>query len=360
MAKDYSTEIDLGVDNNSHTKLIKMCGHDKGVLDVGCSSGHLARALIERGCTVSGVEINPEAAQRAAEVCDRVVVGDLDLIELTDEFAGQLFDVILFGDVLEHLKSPQKVLNEARMLLAPGGFIGLSVPNVAHISIRLMLLKGEFNYQDVGILDDTHLRFYTRRSLCSMLESCGYIVDHLDWTEERISEDTLREALDPLGLNDIGPIAERFASPDSVAFQYVARAFPATEQERIRRMAEDKVKAERRVAELEREATGLRQFAQAASDLEAQYAKITDGYHRLEQELDRRAEYCQTFEHLAEEHASQLANRETQVRELEAELAACREQAWQARSEVLSLREELAMRLTARLRRRLANRRSTT
>jgi 2-polyprenyl-3-methyl-5-hydroxy-6-metoxy-1,4-benzoquinol methylase len=356
MAKDYSIEIDLSVENSSYTKLVAMCGRDKKVLDVGCSSGHLSRALAERGCVVSGVDINGDAARRAAETCDRVVVGDLDLIELTREFEGAEFDVILFGDVLEHLKSPQKTLNAARELLAPGGFIGLSVPNIAHTSIRLMLLKGEFNYQDMGILDDTHLRFYTRKSLRDLVESCGYIVDHLDWTEYRIPEEQLREAFDPLCLNDISAIIEKFASPESVAFQYVIKAFPATEQAQVKRMSEEKVKAEQRVAELERDIATYRKIAEAAESVRPHYEKTIHAYHELEQEIARRSEHLRALEEQAGRHGSDIAARDTRIRELEELLACCREETWQARSDVLRLREELNMRLTARLRRRLEDR----
>jgi len=354
MSKDYFAEVDLSVENSAHTKLIAMCGSDKRVLDVGCSSGHLAAALAERGCVVAGVELDPAAAARAALACDKVVIGDLDSIDLGREFRDARFDVILFGDVLEHLKCPQTTLTQARGLLTPGGFVGgASVPNIAHASVRLMLLKGEFNYEDLGILDDTHLRFFTMKTLRDLFESCGYIVDSLDWTELRIHEESLREALDPLGINDISGIIETFAAPDAVALQYIVKAFAATEEAQVRRLSEQKVSAERRAAVLERDMGGFRDAAESSAAMMARYEKTVESYRQLEEEIERRGERLKVVEERLRLHDSELAARDANIRELEGRLADSRNETWRARSEALGLREELQMRFTARLRRRL-------
>ncbi len=353
MSKDYSAKVDLSFENSSHTKMIAMCGSDKTVLDVGCHSGGLAAALAERGCVVAGVELDPAAAARAALVCDRVVVGDLDTIDLRREFGDTRFDVILFGDVLEHLKSPQTTLIQARGLLAPGGFVAASVPNIAHATIRLMLLKGEFNYENMGILDDTHLRFFTMKSVRDLFEGSGYIVDSMDWTEWRLPEESLKEALDPLGINDISGIAEAFAAPDAVAFQYVVKAFAATEEAQVRTLSEQKVSAERRVAELERDMVGLKNVAESSTDVMARYQKTVESYRQLEEEIEMRGERLKVVEEQLRLHDAEVATRDRYIRELEERLADSHNETWRARSEALGLREELQMRFTARLRRRL-------
>lgn len=278
--KNYSAKIGLSNMNNSHSKLVMMCGYDKRVLDIGCSYGHLAMALKERGCTVVGVELDPEAASEASTICERVIVGDLDQLDLQSELRGESFDVALFGDVIEHLKSPQRLLTEIRTLLAPGGFIGVSVPNIAHASIRLMLMRGEFSYSDLGILDDTHLRFFTKKSICDLLTGSGYIVDSVDWTEVEVRERELKESIKP-PLKDLVEVAKSFSGPESIAFQYVIKASPANEPERVMELSRDKMLAERRVAELESAQAVFEDLKKHANGLEAERENLIEAIQQL-------------------------------------------------------------------------------
>ena len=277
MGKAYETEIDLSDANNASTKQILMTGTGKRVVEFGCSTGYVSRILKERGCYVVGIEVDPDAAARAREVCDRVKVGDLDELDLASELGGETFDVGLFGEVLEHLKYPQRVLMQTRQLLAPGGYVVVSVPNIAHASIRLALLRGEFNYEEMGILDDTHLKYYTRKSIVELLEGCGFMINELDWTEQRIAESRLRETLDPLGLTNMEEVVKAFSSPDSVAFQYVIKASPAGEPGQLEKLSEDKVAAERRARQLEKELRDLKVVVDYSRELEEMIEK-KNGY----------------------------------------------------------------------------------
>jgi len=128
--------------------MVEMVGSNKNVLDVGCATGYLAKTLKAFGNTVTGLEYDPEAAERARQFADKVVVADLDHSDLTDVLAGETFDVIVFGDVLEHLRDPLPPLRQARSLLAPGGYIVISIPNVAHGDVRMSLLLGRFTYRN--------------------------------------------------------------------------------------------------------------------------------------------------------------------------------------------------------------------
>ena len=141
-------------------------GGGRRLLDVGAAHGLLSRQLTARGWRVTGLEADPEAARAGAQHCERMIVVNLDQ-ELPALESG--FDAIVYADVLEHLVDPPGVLHALNRLLAPGGFVIISVPNIAHLWIRLLLLVGRFDYLDRGILDRTHLRFFTERSLRTML-----------------------------------------------------------------------------------------------------------------------------------------------------------------------------------------------
>jgi len=148
------------------------------VLDVGCGAGALGAALREeRGIEVMGLELSPDAAARARERLDAVVVADLD--DLDDlPFDRGSFDAMVFGDVLEHLRDPHRLLRVLRPWLADDGALVLSVPNVGHWSVVLPLLtKDRWHYEDAGLLDRTHVHFFTLTEAELMLRECGFTVE---------------------------------------------------------------------------------------------------------------------------------------------------------------------------------------
>ena len=166
--------------HRAHAKLLEAVGSGNRVLDVGCSSGYLARPLAARGNTVVGIELDAGAAREAEEYCERVLVGDVETMELAlDE---RSFDVVLLGDVIEHLREPVDTLRRLRRFLRPGGRLVLSTPNVANWAIRLSLLGGRWRYTDRGILDRTHTHLFTRATLREAIESAGYVVDRIDFS----------------------------------------------------------------------------------------------------------------------------------------------------------------------------------
>ncbi len=166
--------------HGGHVKLLALVGSDKRVLDVGCSSGYFARPLVERGCTVVGIEQDEAAAEVAREVCAEVLVGDAESMELP--FAPSSFDVVLCGDLIEHLRDPERFLARVRPHLREGGRLVLTTPNIANWAIRLGLLAGRWRYTERGILDRTHLHLFTRSTLVETLERAGYRIVELDYT----------------------------------------------------------------------------------------------------------------------------------------------------------------------------------
>jgi 2-polyprenyl-3-methyl-5-hydroxy-6-metoxy-1,4-benzoquinol methylase len=172
----FSYEQTLGNKYSRNRILVAMVGDGDRVLELGCNSGFISRHLKDKNCRVTGIEIDPAAAQIARSWCDRVLTCDINQPEWIASLEGP-FDTIICGDVLEHLVNPSMVLKSLGSLLTPGGKIVISLPNVAHWTVRFGLLLGNFNYQPMGILDATHLHFYTLKSAHRLIADSGYRVE---------------------------------------------------------------------------------------------------------------------------------------------------------------------------------------
>lgn len=189
------------------------------VLEVGGGDGSLAGILREQGCHITGIEIDSEAAAAYRQVADEVRVGDVETMDL----AGWLpFDVILLGDVLEHLKDPVGVLLRLRDLLQSDGRLLLSVPHVGHGSVRANLVCGLFPYGPRGLLDRTHLRFYTPATLEQDVNRAGFRIEEWESVQVPVAggEIPLPPGLPPAVLRHI----ER--DPSATIYQMVVRAVP--------------------------------------------------------------------------------------------------------------------------------------
>jgi 2-polyprenyl-3-methyl-5-hydroxy-6-metoxy-1,4-benzoquinol methylase len=199
-----------------HERLLALAGSPKQVLDVGCSSGYLARRLAERGATVVGIDNDEQAAEEARAVCEQVLVGDVESMELP--FPQHSFDVVLCGDVVEHLRDPEAFLVRVRPLLRTGGKLVLTTPNVANWAMRLGLLAGRWRYTDRGILDRTHTHFFTKKTLEQTLERAGYRIVAFDVTVP----------VPGIGAPAVERAAHAFARvrPSLFAYQFVVAATP--------------------------------------------------------------------------------------------------------------------------------------
>ena len=221
MSQYHIEAVDPTARNTSHTLVLELVGSNRRVLDVGCATGFLGEALAAQGCSVTGVEIDPEAAEKARAHLDEVVEADLNVTALADLFTDREFDVIIFADVLEHLTDPDTVLRSAVQLLAAGGAVVISIPNVTHGSLRLALLQGRWDYRETGLLDRTHIRFFTREAVVRMVAGAGLHIKEL-----------LGTVLDPLGceveIDDEtlpGTIVDWVRhQPDGLTYQFVLRA----------------------------------------------------------------------------------------------------------------------------------------
>lgn len=227
----YQAKIDLDNKNNSHTLAFDRIqqiynGRRLIILEVGCSTGYFGTALIEHGHEVWGVEPNPLAAEEARKALTCVHTGFIE--DFFNEHKDARFDAIVFGDVLEHLVDPALILKRCKNFLKPGGRIVASVPNVAHIAIRAMLLEGRWEYSDLGILDRTHLKFYTRSSLFALFNDADYQVTTID--KVQISAEQVDEICKlNLKKESIALAAKYAKDANGYDFQYVLTAKPAAE-----------------------------------------------------------------------------------------------------------------------------------
>jgi len=142
------------------------------VLDCGCGAGDNARILNSAGWSVTGITLSNREAQLAQSFCEEVIVADLEHgIPVTKR--GR-FDVILMAHVLEHLTNPELLLTEAKERLGKQGILAVALPNVLNYRYRLQFLLGSFRYEPDGIMDSTHLRFYTYETGAELLVANGY------------------------------------------------------------------------------------------------------------------------------------------------------------------------------------------
>ena len=222
----YTAHIDLRNVNDSHAFAVAAVPAGSDVLDVGAADGSVARLLGQMGCRVWGVEYDPEAAGMAQEWCEDVIVGDIEQLDLKGAL-GRRFDVILFLDILEHLKDPLTVLRGALDLFSDRGHVVISLPNVAHAAMRAQLLSGHFSYTPTGLLDNTHLRFFDPTSVHQFLRDAGLVV--LDEDRVRLPIDGTEIAvrvdeLDPAWRSNSRTIPRR--SPISSSLSRPPKARP--------------------------------------------------------------------------------------------------------------------------------------
>ena len=198
------------------------------VVEVGCSSGALAREFkkISAGCHYVGVEIDEQYASLARRYCDQTLC--LDIEQAGDDFfaAQRDCDCWVFGDALEHLRDPWRLLRAIRAVLPGNGCVVACIPNAQHWSLVSRLAIGDFRYEDQGLLDKTHLRWFTRQTMVELFEDAGFIIAE---GIPRIFHEPGRDAVLPL----IGQLARacgadpNSAINDAVPLQFVVRAVPA-------------------------------------------------------------------------------------------------------------------------------------
>ena len=219
-AVDFSETIED--QNHSHNQIVRRVPKYSQVLELGCASGEMSR-MLKQHCQakVFGVEKDPQAAWQARRHCDYVFTEDLDDAHSLDALQFEKFDVITLVDVLEHLRHPGALLERLRPLMLEETTILLSVPNVAHASVRLELLTGDFRYEEAGILDSTHLKFFTLNSLKTLVQSCGFEINEIDYTWHDMPDSVIARYLRQVGVEATPRVLDYFHQPEAVAYQFI-------------------------------------------------------------------------------------------------------------------------------------------
>lgn len=221
----YARHIDLQ-ERTSLSVLASMVNAGSTLLDLGCGSGSLGAYLqSQRGCTLDGVTLSDEEASLARPHYRDVLIADLDTLAVDQAFHGKQYDYIICADVLEHLKQPERILSCCRDLLAPQGQVLISVPNANYSGLLMELMQGELRYRTEGLLDRTHLRFFTRKSLLRFLQEQSWSVQSLQTIERSLDNSEFKHL-----HADIFPpavIRHLMAQPDALTYQFICAARPS-------------------------------------------------------------------------------------------------------------------------------------
>jgi O-antigen biosynthesis protein len=352
-AAHYEFAIDLSTDN-THANVIRLVGSSRRVLELGPATGYMTEVLQANDCSVVAIEIDPDMARRAGKFCERVIVGDLDELDLAAELGEERFDVILAADVLEHLKDPLGALKRLRPLLSPEGFFVVSLPNIAHAGVRLALLQGRFEYTDLGLLDSTHLRFFTHMSIMDMFDEAELAVVELHRQKAPVMIDDTRVDIDAVPGELVRDLE---ADPEAMTYQFVIKALPLEVsglrdlQYRFHALAEEKDTLAQAKDVAERELEGvlprLSELEDALTSISGRDAQLTaslieahDQVLRRDEEIERLQEALRVLEGVRDQIEDRVADR---VEELEAHI--------EGQSAQLVLRDEQIRHLRVRLER---------
>lgn len=302
----YAHEIDPN-GGSAAAVLARMVEPGQRVLELGTGPGTVTRILHAKGCKVTGVEMDPETLATCAPFCERTVQANLEDPQWAAPLAGESFDAIICADVLEHLLDPHPLLNQLHGFLKPGGSVLMSLPNASHLTVVASLLGGRFPYQKNGLLDRTHLKFYGREDLESLLRECGLLWQHWHTVQVDPSQAELKAYWHL--LDDETQAFLKTKCADGEVYQHVVRAQPATEAAHLQKLKSQVLELNAQWAAqkagwlLEKEVTAAQNLA------------VINGLVAKEKNTQATLEWTE----------SQLQNHKQSIQELHAEIAAIKQ-----------------------------------
>ncbi len=214
----YSPKVNIEDENSTYVKALKEIENDRIVLDVGCATGEVGELLKEiKQSTLIGIDCSREHIDEANKKGVYSDLYQIDLNKLNDELDKykNKVDYILMLDVLEHLYFPADVIKKLKSLLSPTGKFIVSVPNISHASIKLNLLLNNFRYTSYGLLDSTHIHFFTLNSLFYMITAGGFLVESFE--RIYVESSTVDQ---PVKFNKIPSSVLNFIKKDHESFAY--------------------------------------------------------------------------------------------------------------------------------------------
>ncbi len=215
--------------DQANTDLISMIPSGVShIVDVGCMHGALARVYRASDPTarVTGVDLDPDYAQVARQYCTDAIAGNIET--MGDEQFARLADADcwVFGDCIEHLRDPWSVLKRIRAVIEPDGSLVACIPNAQHWSVQWRLLSGNFRYEDSGLLDRTHIRWFTRTTMLEMFAQTGWVVEQgLTRQINTPEQDQFLQAIAQFAT--ASGLDAALAVEDARPFQYLFRLRPA-------------------------------------------------------------------------------------------------------------------------------------
>lgn len=201
------------------------------IVDVGCMHGALAREYRAKdpNAMVTGIDLDPAYAAVARHYCTSALAADIETMSV-EEFAPLASsDCWVFGDCIEHLRDPWAVLKRIRSVIEPDGSLLVCIPNAQHWSVQWRLVSGNFRYEDSGLLDRTHIRWFTRTTMLEMFAQTGWMVEtgmsrQLNSPEQAQYLSAIRQFAQASGLD------QDLAEQDAIPFQYIFRLKPGSSQ----------------------------------------------------------------------------------------------------------------------------------
>jgi len=237
----YAHEIDPN-GGSAAAVLARMVEPGQRVLELGTGPGTVTRILHDKGCKVTGVEMDPDTLATCAPFCERTLQANLEDPLWWQPLDGERFEVIICADVLEHLRDPRPLLEKLPVFLMEGGCVLMSLPNASHLTIVASLLGGRFPYQKNGLLDNTHLKFYGREDLDALLRECGFLWQHWHTVQVDPSQAELKQYWNDLEESDREFLKARCA--DGMVYQHVVRAFPTSASGHLNKLQKDLMELE--------------------------------------------------------------------------------------------------------------------
>lgn len=191
------------------------------VIDIGCGEGYLSSHLAQKykNAFITGIEINDKAANEARQKCNEVITGDIEKILLNKSGLDEnTFDCAILADVLEHLVNPWDVLKKIKRILKDTGRIVASIPNIGNYGVIYYLLRGKWEYRDEGIMDRSHLRFFTLDGIVKMFADAGFEVEQISANLSPYNEEIIEKMAEC--VTNLGGDAQKFRD-ESQVFQYL-------------------------------------------------------------------------------------------------------------------------------------------